>query len=51
MNAGTLAAVKGFIEEDHRLILSVISTKVGVSYGSVHPISRNQLNMTKVHAR
>ena len=43
MNAGTVAAVKSLIEEDRRLTVSDISTKVGVSYGSVHSILRNQL--------
>ena len=51
MNAGTVAAVKSLIEEDRRLTVSDISTKVGVSYGSVHSILRNQLKMSKVHAR
>ena len=36
VNAGTVAAVKSLIEEDRRLTVSDISTKVGVSYGSVH---------------
>ena len=51
MNAGTVAAVKSLIVEDRRLTVSDISTKVGVSYGSVHSILRNQLKMSKVHAR
>ena len=34
VNAGTVAAVKSLIEEDRRLTVSDISTKVGVSYGS-----------------
>ena len=51
MNAGTVAAVKSLIEEDRRLTVSDMSTKVGVSYGSVHSILRNQLKMSKVHAR
>ena len=51
VNAGTVAAVKSLIEEDRRLTVSDISTKVGVSYGSVHSILRNQLKMSKVHAR
>ena len=51
INAGTVAAVKSLIEEDRRLTVSDISTKVGVSYGSVHSILRNQLKMSKVHAR
>ena len=50
VNAGTVAAVKSLIEEDRRLTVSDISTKVGVSYGSVHSILRNQLKMSKVHA-
>ena len=51
VNAWTVAAVKSLIEEDRRLTVSDISTKVGVSYGSVHSILRNQLKMSKVHAR
>ena len=51
VNAGTVATVKSLIEEDRRLTVSDISTKVGVSYGSVHSILRNQLKMSKVHAR
>ena len=51
INAGTVAAVKSLSEEDRRLTVSDISTKVGVSYGSVHSILRNQLKMSKVHAR
>ena len=51
VNAGTVAAVKSLIEEDLRLTVNDISTKVGVSYGSVHSILRNQLKMSKVHAR
>ena len=50
VNAGTVA-VKSLIEEDRRLTVSDISTKVGVSYGSVHSILKNQLKMSKVHAR
>ena len=51
VNAGTVAAVKSLIEEDRRLTVSDISTKVGNSYGRVHSILRNQLKMSKVHAR
>ena len=51
VNAGTVATVKSLIEEDRRLTVSDISTKEGVSYGSVHSILRNQLKMSKVHAR
>ena len=51
VNAGAVTAVKSLIEEDRRLTVSDISTKVGVSYGSVHSILRNQLKMSKVHAR
>ena len=51
VNAGTVAAVKSLIEEDRRLTVSDISTAVGVSYGNVHSILRNQLKMSKVHAR
>ena len=51
VNAGTVAAMKSLIEEDRRLTVSDISTKVGVSYGSVHSIFRNQLKMSKVHVR
>ena len=34
-NAGTVAAVKSLIEENHKLTVADISTKVGESYGSV----------------
>ena len=47
MNAGTVATVKSLIEEDCRLTVSDISTKGGVSYGSVHSILRNQLEDVK----
>ena len=51
VNAGIVAAVKSLIEEDRRLTVSDISTNEGVSYGSVHSMLRNQLKMSKVHAR
>ena len=46
-----IAAVRGLIEGDRRLSMVEICQELGISYGSVESIIKNELQFRKISAR